>query len=108
MPKSTKVAKATKALQGSDQLPGKERGLYRDAMVRVRIVVQSSCRWLERNLKSVLSCTHHIADLQKLWEQKNYKKALKNLDAILVKFPDHGGACRCFLLRPRASFAAAS
>jgi hypothetical protein len=28
-----KAAKAVKAVQGSEQLPGKEKGLYKDAMV---------------------------------------------------------------------------
>jgi len=34
MPKNAKVVKA---IQGSDQLPGKEKGLYQDAMVSITV-----------------------------------------------------------------------
>jgi len=46
-----------------------------------------------------------FALLQKSYETKQYKKGLKAADAILKKFPDHGGRnfvylfCLSFLVR---------
>ena len=48
MPKNTK---AVKAVQGSDQLPGKEKGLYQDAMVRCNGCGHADRPSPKRNLK---------------------------------------------------------
>jgi outer membrane protein assembly factor BamD (BamD/ComL family) len=38
--------------------------------------------------------------MQKSYETKQYKKGLKAADAILKKFPDHGGQFVFYLISP--------
>lgn len=54
---------------------------------------------------SFILCKVILSDLimQKSYETKQYKKGLKAADAILKKFPDHGGQLS-FIITPNLSF----
>ena len=65
------------------------------------IKFNNHCYWEFRSSEMLLLCgalSSFFVLLQKSYETKQYKKGLKAADAILKKFPDHGGMLFWYLL----------
>lgn len=65
-----------------------------NASFSVYMSLSLECCYSKHSASSlILPCVVILSDLimQKSYETKQYKKGLKAADAILKKFPDHGG-----------------
>jgi len=80
-------------MSGQQQLPMKEANLFRQIIVRAAAVTA----WRRTPWGHALICARAVggrAGRQKFYENKQYKKGIKAADAILKKFPDHGGTAQ--------------